>query len=97
MGPLSYLIVATDGPDEPNATGLTLAEFAQLMADLHPINAYNMDGGSSSNVVLNYEKINASTKKKFRSLCDILYFASAVPEEVQPTEEPWTVADEEGD
>ena len=97
MDHLSYLIIATDGPDEPNSTGLTLNEFAQLVYDLHPVNAYNMDGGSSSNVVLHYEKINASTKKKFRSLCDTLYFATALPGEPQPTEIPWTVEDEGGD
>ena len=99
MDKLSYLIVATDGPDEPNSTGLNMEEFAQLVYDLHPVNAYNMDGGSSSNVVLHYEKINASTKKKFRSLCDTLYFVTALPGEPVPTEVPWTVTDddEEGD
>ena len=29
MGPLSYLVVTTEGPENPGSTGLTLPEFAR--------------------------------------------------------------------
>ncbi|MGN0745313.1 MAG: phosphodiester glycosidase family protein, partial [Aristaeellaceae bacterium] len=53
MGPLSYLIVATEGPENKGSTGLTMSEFAQLCYDLGAQQAFNLDGGSSSTVVLN--------------------------------------------
>ena len=31
MGPLSYLVVTTEGPENPGSTGLTLPEFAQVL------------------------------------------------------------------
>ena len=43
--------------------------------------AYNLDGGSSSTMVLNNEKINALSTHKVRSICDILYFATLVNQE----------------
>ena len=39
--------------------------------------AYNLDGGSSSTVVLNNQKINALSTGKTRQISDIIYFASA--------------------
>lgn len=81
MDRLSYLIVATEGPENKGSTGLTLPEFAQLLSDLGVKNAYNLDGGSSSSVVLKYKKINSLSTGKIRSIGDILYFVTAVPEE----------------
>ena len=81
MDHLSYLIVATEGPENKGSTGLTMAEFAQLLYDLGAKNAYNLDGGSSSSVVLNYKKINSLSTGKIRAIGDILYFATAETEE----------------
>lgn len=78
-GPLSYLCVATEGPENEGSTGLSLDQFAEFMSSLNCINAYNLDGGSSSTVVLNNEKINALSSGKIRPISDILYFATAVP------------------
>lgn len=82
MGPLSYLIVATEGPENKGSKGLTLDQFSQLMYDLGAINAYNLDGGSSSSLVLNNKKINSLSTGKIRAIGDILYFVT-----LQPTEE----------
>lgn len=76
MDHLSYLIVATEGPENKGSTGLTMAEFAQLLFDLGAKNAYNLDGGSSSSVVLNNKKINALSTGKIRAIGDILYFVT---------------------
>ena len=81
MGPLSYLIIATEGPENKGSTGLTMPEVAQLCHDLGAQQAFNLDGGSSSTVVLNNEKINSLSTGKVRSIGDILYFVTAVPAE----------------
>ena len=78
VGPLSYLCVATEGPENADSRGLTLDEAAQLMVKLGCQTAYNLDGGSSSTMVLNNTKINALSTHKVRSICDILYFATLV-------------------
>ena len=80
-GPLSYLCVATEGPENPGSVGLTLAQTAELMQSLGCQTAYNLDGGSSSTMVLGNEKINAHSSHKVRAICDILYFATLVQPE----------------
>lgn len=61
--------------------GLTIPQMAEFMGTLDVQNAYNLDGGSSSTMVLNNEKINALSTHKVRSICDILYFATLVNQE----------------
>ena len=80
-GPLSYVCVATEGPENPGSVGLTIPQMAEFMETLDVQNAYNLDGGSSSTMVLNNEKINALSTHKVRSICDILYFATLVNQE----------------
>ena len=75
-GPLEYVLVATEGPENKGSEGLTIPEFAQLMKDLGAVQAYNLDGGSSSAMMLGGEKINARSSKKMRPICDILYFST---------------------
>jgi exopolysaccharide biosynthesis protein len=70
--------VATEGPENANSVGLTLSQTAELMAGLGCETAYNLDGGSSSTMVLNNLKINALSTHKVRPIWDILYFASLV-------------------
>ncbi len=80
MGPLSYMLVATEGPENSGSVGLTVEELIDLMYDLGAGTAYNLDGGSSSTFVLDNEKINALSSKKNRTICDIVYFATLVPQ-----------------
>ena len=79
LGPLQYLVVATEGPENPGSVGFTLMEIAQLMADMGCSVAYNLDGGSSSTVALNYRKINALSTGKNRPVSDCIWFATLVP------------------
>lgn len=76
VGPLEYICVATEGPEQKGSDGLTIPEFAQLMKDLGAVQAYNLDGGSSSAMMLGGEKINARSSKKMRPICDLLYFST---------------------
>ncbi len=78
IGPLEYLCISTEGPEDPGSVGLTLEQFADLVASFDGvINAYNLDGGSSSTMVFNNKKVNAPNNPKRRPLKDIIYFASA--------------------
>ena len=79
MDHLSYLVIATEGPEQRNSEGLTMREFSDLIMQFKPQNAYNLDGGSSTWLVLNHQKLNARTKK--RTIADIIYFVTAMPEE----------------
>ncbi len=78
-GPLSYLFVATEGPENKGSRGLTLEELVELCGSLNVLTAYNLDGGSSSAMLLGSEKLNALSTRKIRPICDILYFATLVP------------------
>jgi len=78
IGPLEYLCVSTEGPEDPGSVGFTVEQFAELMESLGAEIAYNMDGGSSNTLVFNNMKINSPKNRKIRSIPDILYFATAV-------------------
>lgn len=77
-GPLKYIMVATEGPEDKGSKGLTLYEFIDFIAETFPEakNAYNMDGGSSASIVYHNQKINSPQNPKKRQLCDILYFVT---------------------
>lgn len=78
-GPLSYVFVACEGPDQVDSVGLTIQQMADVCAELGLHNAYNLDGGASSTVVLNHEKINTLTAIKIRPVGDCIFFATLVP------------------
>ena len=78
-GRLQYMIIATEGPENKGSTGVTIVEMAQICADLGCQNAYNLDGGSSSTVVLNNHKINSLSSGKIRPVGDFIWFATLVP------------------
>lgn len=82
-GPLEYLILCCEGPESTNykGQGFTLEEMAKLCAAYGMTNAYNLDGGSSTSLVLNGVKINSTSNPKRREVGDCIYFATLVPNE----------------
>ena len=76
LGKLEYAIVEAYGKTDSSA-GMTLQEMADFITYLFPdcIMAYNLDGGGSTNVVVNGERIHTTPGR--RDISDILYFASA--------------------
>lgn len=82
IGENTYVIVTTDGPDDKESTGLMLTEFANIFLALGAKNAYNLDGGSSSWLLLNNTRLNGMHGSKHRTIADIIYFVTACPEEV---------------
>ena len=76
-GPLEYLFLATEGPEQ-DQPGLTVPECVELLEALGTVKqAYNLDGGNSTSIVLNGEKLNAQGYK-IRDIGDIIYFATLV-------------------
>ena len=82
-GPLEYLLITSEGPQNPGSAGLTVDQFVDLVSSMPDVkNAYNLDGGSSATLVFrmdgtSWKKINALSNPKIRPLKDIIYFASA--------------------
>ena len=88
-GPLSYRVVYCEGPNDNNSKGLIIEEFADLVASFPDvITAFNLDGGSSANIIFREVKINGPDVQRNRAIGDIIYFASAWVE--PPREEPTT-------
>ena len=83
MGPLSYLIITAEGPDQSKNGGLTIPEVARLAWDMGAKQAFNMDGGSSALLMLGGKRVNCLVNgkppKNNRDMGDILYFATAEP------------------
>ncbi len=82
-GPLEYLLITSEGPEDPGSTGLFMDQFVELLASFPDIqNAYNLDGGSCATLVFRkgdscWAKINCPRNGKSRSLKDMIYFADA--------------------
>lgn len=77
-GPLAYLIIYCEGPENEGSVGMTIPQFVELVGSFDTIeNAYNLDGGSSATIVFGGKKINGLSSRKMREVSDIIYFASA--------------------
>lgn len=79
-GPLEYVFVAVEGRSSVSK-GLSIDCLAKLMTSLGCVQAYNVDGGQSSMLVFNDKLYNHVSNGSERSFGDILYFASAIPDE----------------
>lgn len=72
VGPLQYRIVAVAH------FGLSVQDFTKLVLSLGPVQtAYMFDGGESAQIVFLNQKVNNTTAKTTRAVCDSIYFASA--------------------
>lgn len=78
LGTLSYVMVIAEGRGE--SAGVTQPELAQFMLALGCEQAFNLDGGNSAEMVFNGTLYKGMPGGEERSLSDIIYFATAVPE-----------------
>ena len=81
MGPLQYVLVVVDGRQEGYSRGITIKMLAEFMGELGCQEAFNLDGGGSATMVFNGKCYNNISGESERNISDIIYFASAVPEE----------------
>ncbi len=73
---LHYMVICCAGPYQGN-TGMTLPEFSEVAASLGVRIAYNLDGGDSTLLYFDGDRINKFGSTSQRKLMDIIYFASA--------------------
>ena len=77
VGPLHYKFIATTNKVDLNILGLPMTDFARLCADEGALIAYNLDGGISTTIYFNHQRVNKNDKINFRDIPDLIYFASA--------------------
>ena len=77
-GRLSYVLAVAEGRGD--SPGATMQELAEFMGRLGCQQAYNLDGGNSSQLVFGSVVYKGQPSASDRGLNDILYFATAVPE-----------------
>ena len=81
MGPLSYVMVVIEVVDRSGKTGFSHQKLAEFMYDLGCKQAFNLDGGNSAIMVFGDQVIKGQPGGGERQLFDIIYFATAKPEE----------------
>ena len=81
MGPLSYLIITAEGPEQSEGGGFSTDQMARMAWDMGAQQAFNLDGGSSAALVLGKERLNAlgNGGKSNRAIGDMIYFVTAEP------------------
>jgi len=80
MDKLHYLYIAA-GMEGKASSLMTMRTFAEHVAQTGCRQAYAVDGGQTTTIVLNNEVINHVNYGSERKISDILYFATAIPEE----------------
>ena len=71
-----FVFVVVDGRSSGYSRGVTMTEFAQIFKDQGAIVAYNLDGGGSSTMYFNGERVNnPQGRGDERAISDILYIA----------------------
>lgn len=82
IGRLHYLMCCVEGRVEGSA-GVLTPEMAEIMLEKGCVQAYNLDGGMSTTMVLGGEAMNAPMWGGQRVVTEIIYFATALPNEEQ--------------
>lgn len=77
---LHYLI-ATVNHSQDGTPRATVNQFAEIIYGKGVQNAYNFDGGQTSEVLINNERYNYVDWDNEREVSDILYFATEIPEQ----------------
>ncbi len=79
VGHLKYRVICVGPPvGKDNPKGLTLEKFRQFVSEMEDVQvAYNLDGGDSTYLIVNGQKVNYPENSNARDIADIIYFASA--------------------
>ena len=68
-----FVFVVVDGRETGYSRGVTMTELAEIMQGLGATEAYNLDGGGSSELWFNGEVVNQPSNGGERATSDILY------------------------
>ena len=66
----TLILVTVDGRQSSLSMGMSLAELAQFLSKQKAFNAYNLDGGGSTTMVINNQIVNSPSDPKERRRCD---------------------------
>ena len=80
MGPLHYVVV-TANYEHPYYTVHTMERFTKNLMEMGITKAYALDGGQTAALVMNNKLINCVSYGAQREISDIIYFATAIPED----------------
>ncbi len=80
LGELHYLLCTVDGKN-PGYHGTRSYILAQVMSEKQCVTAYNLDGGHTATLLANGKVFNRVAFGGQRASSDILYFATAIPNE----------------
>lgn len=78
-GPLSYVMVIIEAVDRSGKSGFSQQRLAEFMYDIGCVQAFNLDGGNSAEMVFGDQIIKGMPSGDERTLSDIIYFATAKP------------------
>ena len=88
MDTLSYLIVTTEGPEQSKNGGFTMYEMIDLVYECGAVNAYNLDGGCTTWLMMGADRVNNHNGRNLRPITDMIYFVTAEPDpDPEPTDE----------
>ena len=79
---LHYLLVAANG-QYPYTKQMTVRQFAERLQEMGIRTAYSLDGGQTATMYADHQLFNAVEFGYQRNVSDIIYFATALPEEEQ--------------
>ena len=80
LGPLHYVVV-TANTEPPYHILPTVPEFAARLQEMGIPTAYCLDGGQTAAIAMNHQLVNPVSYGAEREISDIIYFATALPEE----------------
>lgn len=81
MGSLHYVTVVSNY-EKPKYTAMhTMCQFAQNLLEMGIPNAFALDGGQTATIVMDDQVINEVSYGAQRKISDIVYFATAIPED----------------
>jgi len=80
LGTLHYLFCCVEGRSD-DSVGVKTPRLAEIMHEKGCVQAYNLDGGQSTTMIFNGEAMNEPLWGSQRVVTDILYCATAIPNE----------------
>lgn len=79
LGTLSYVLVIVDAKSRSGDSGMSQAKLAEYMYNLGCVQAFNLDGGNSAEMVFGDQIYKGMPGGDERTLSDIIFFATAQP------------------
>ena len=79
MDKLHYVVVAANMEDAYYGKP-SISTFARSLQDMGIPTAYTLDGGQTATIVMNDQVINTVSYGSEREISDIIYFATAIPD-----------------